>query len=390
VKFLVDNAPGTPGFGVYVHWPFCAGKCPYCDFNSHVRAAIDEAGWLSALLRELNETALWLGRDRSVVSTIFFGGGTPSLMSGKSVGRVIDEIARLWPRSNDLEITLEANPASVDAARFRDYRDAGVNRISIGMQALNDADLKRLGRLHTVAEAKAALGTAMRSFDRVSVDLIYARPEQTPRTWKAELEEAVGFGTEHLSLYQLTIEPATPFAALHRSGELKVPDDDAAANLYELTQEIAEKAGLPAYEISNHARPGAEARHNLIYWRYGSYAGVGPGAHGRLVRDGKRYETATERLPERWQARVSERGSGISETIEIALADQAREHLLMALRLSEGIDTVEYDKRWNVRLDRARIADLEEKGLVAATGDRLRATRRGRLLLNSIIAELAV
>ncbi|HUB84377.1 MAG TPA: radical SAM family heme chaperone HemW, partial [Rhizomicrobium sp.] len=260
-----------PGFGIYIHWPFCAAKCPYCDFNSHVRAQLDESAWIDAILRELEHTAQWQGADRPIVQTIFFGGGTPSLMSGKAVGSVIEKISRLWRTANDVEITLESNPASADAQRFADYRACGVNRVSLGVQALNDADLKMLGRLHDVAEAKAALAMAQKNFDRVSLDLIYARPDQTEQQWRGELEEALGFGTEHLSLYQLTIEPATPFATLARTGALKPMDDDRAASLYEITQEMTEAAGRPAYEISNHAKPGAESRHNLLYWRYGAY-----------------------------------------------------------------------------------------------------------------------
>jgi putative oxygen-independent coproporphyrinogen III oxidase len=256
-------------FGIYVHWPFCAAKCPYCDFNSHVRTAIDEDGWVDAIERELDWTAQSQGKDRPIVETIFFGGGTPSLMQGRSTARILDKISRLWRMANDVEITLEANPASADAARFADYRAAGVNRLSLGMQALNDADLKFLGRLHNAAEARAALGLAMANFERVSLDLIYARPGQSDAQWREELKQALGFGTDHLSLYQLTIEPETPFALLHRNGQIRIPDDDLAAGLYETTQELTEAAGLPAYEISNHARPGSESRHNLIYWRYG-------------------------------------------------------------------------------------------------------------------------
>jgi putative oxygen-independent coproporphyrinogen III oxidase len=378
-----------PGYGIYVHWPFCAAKCPYCDFNSHVRQAIDEEGWIDAILAELAWTAGWQGSERPLVSTIFFGGGTPSLMDGKSVARILDTIARLWRCANDVEVTLEANPASVDAARFEDYRAAGVNRLSLGMQALNDPDLQRLGRLHDVAEAKAALGLAMRHFERVSLDLIYARPDQRADAWKRELEEALAFGTEHLSLYQLTIEPATPYATLLRSGVLKVPDEETAASLYELTQEIAQKAGRPGYEISNHARPGAEARHNLLYWRYGSYAGVGPGAHGRLVREGKRYESSTERLPERWRERVRDKGNGLVEWKEIDAIDQARERLLMGLRLAEGIDLADYEARSRGLLDRTVIAELEHEGLVTLSANVLAATPRGRLVLNSVIAALA-
>ncbi len=376
-------------FGIYVHWPFCAAKCPYCDFNSHVRSSIDESGWAQGIVRELEYVAALQGNARPLVRTIFFGGGTPSLMSGQVVETVLAAIARLWPVANDIEITLESNPASADAGRFADYRAAGVNRLSLGVQALGDADLKALGRLHNAAEAKQALSLALKTFDRVSLDLIYARPGQGVEAWRVELKEALAFGTEHLSLYQLTIEPATPFAALHRSGALVIPDDDLAAALYETTQEMTEAAGVAAYEISNHARAGAEARHNLLYWRYGSYAGVGPGAHGRLDLDGRRFATSTERLPERWQEKVARDGHGMTEMSEIAPADAAREHLLMNLRLAEGIDLAAYRARWQTAPDAARIAALADEGLVVVRDDRLAATPRGRLVLNSVIAALA-
>jgi len=377
------------GFGIYVHWPFCTAKCPYCDFNSHVRSRIDENGWIDAIVRELEWVAGLQGAERPIVETVFFGGGTPSLMQGSSVQRTLDSIARLWRTANDVEVTLEANPASADAARFRDYRAAGVNRLSLGMQALNDRDLKMLGRLHDVAEARAALKLATANFDRVSLDLIYARPDQTLDAWRKELEEALAFGTEHLSLYQLTIEPATPFYQLHRSGTLKVPDEGLAADLFELTQEVTAAAGRPAYEISNHARPGAEARHNLLYWRYGTYAGVGPGAHGRLELDGRRVATETEKLPERWRELVARHGHGLREQMPIASEDAAREQLLMNLRLREGIDLGAYRERWGRCVDSKRMAALVEQGLLRLEGERLRATPRGRLLLNSVIAALA-
>ena len=385
-------------FGVYVHWPFCAAKCPYCDFNSHVRTAIDEDGWVDGILSELDWVAQHQGAStnagatnnkvRPVVETIFFGGGTPSLMAGKSVGRVLQKIAALWPMANDPEITLEANPASADAARFADYRAAGVNRVSLGIQALNDADLKKLGRLHDVAEARAALKLAMANFSRVSLDLIYARPDQTDAQWREELRAALAFGTDHLSLYQLTIEPETPYALLHRNGSLKIPDEDLAAGLYETTQELTEAAGLPAYEISNHARPGQESRHNLIYWRYGDYAGVGPGAHGRVDLGGRRTATAAIKLPERWRDTVSKSGQGFAEQLVISQEDAAREHLLMNLRLAEGLDLAGYERRWGTRPDAAKIVVLTRQGFLEQDGEVLKATPTGRLLLNRVIEEL--
>ncbi len=373
------------GFGIYVHWPFCAAKCPYCDFNSHVRSTLDDAAWARAIVRRLEHVAAGQYEERPLVHTVFFGGGTPSLMGGAAAGEVLNAIARLWPMANDVEITLEANPASAEAARFADYRAAGVNRISLGVQALNDADLKFLGRLHDVAEAKAALKLAMQTFERVSLDLIYARPGQSSRAWEAELKEALGFGTEHLSLYQLTIEPQTPFAARG----IAVPDDDQAVALYELTQGLTEAAGRPAYEISNHATPGAECRHNLIYWRYGDYVGVGPGAHGRLNIHGKRLATLCERLPERWQDKVRREGHGIAETAEISPVESAREHLLMGLRLSEGIDLDAYRARWGTAPAPTKIAALVGAGFLAQTGSRIAATPTGRIVLNRLIAELA-
>ncbi|MDE2109617.1 MAG: coproporphyrinogen III oxidase [Alphaproteobacteria bacterium] len=378
------------GFGLYVHWPFCTAKCPYCDFNSHVRSSIDEDGWLEAVLRELAYVAELQSDDRPILQTIFFGGGTPSLMSGRAVGRVIDEAARLWRSANDLEITMEANPASADAARFADYAKAGVGRLSLGVQALNDADLKFLGRLHNVGEAKAALALAQRTFPRVSFDLIYARPNQSVTAWREELAEALSFGTEHLSLYQLTIEPGTPFAALHRQGALRIPEDDLGAAFYEATQDVAAAGGLPAYEVSNHARPGCESRHNLLYWRYGSYAGVGAGAHGRLDLGGKRFATVCERLPERWREKVMSDGHGFIEMSEIEPRDAAREHLMMNMRLNEGLDLGAYYARWGLAPPPQRIAALVEARLVRREHDRLSATPQGMLLLNRVIAELTL
>jgi oxygen-independent coproporphyrinogen-3 oxidase len=377
------------GLGIYVHWPFCTAKCPYCDFNSHVRVKIEENVWVDGILRELEHVAAWQGDGRPIVETIFFGGGTPSLMSGKAVGAVIDKITRLWRTANDVEITLESNPASVEVQRFADYRVVGVNRVSLGVQALNDKDLKMLGRLHDVTEAKAALALAQKTFERVSLDLIYARPDQTEAQWREELREALAFGTEHLSLYQLTIEPATPFATLARTGALRPMDDDRAATLYDITQEMTEAAGRPAYEISNHARPGAESRHNLLYWRYGAYAGVGPGAHGRLDIGGARVATVTEKLPERWRENVSRIGHGIIEESKVAHDEAAREHLLMNLRLSEGLDLAAYRARWNTEPNAQRIAELSKDGFLRVENDRLFATPKGRLVLNRLIAEIA-
>jgi putative oxygen-independent coproporphyrinogen III oxidase len=332
-------------FGIYVHWPFCASKCPYCDFNSHVRAGgVDEARFLAAFRREL---AHWAARRAGpvgspvaspVVSSVFFGGGTPSLMGAGTVASILDAVASHWYIAPAAEITLEANPSSVEAARFRDYRAAGVNRVSLGVQSFDDAELKALGRLHTAAEARAGIAVARETFERFTFDLIYARPRQSPEDWRRELGEALALAGRHLSLYQLTIEPDTPFAKLHAAGRLVVPDPDAALALYEITQEMTERAGLPAYEISNHAAPGEESRHNLLYWRYGEYVGVGAGAHGRLVLDGRRHAVVTERQPERWLELVETTGHGTVEVTPLSDAEQADEALLMGLRLAEGLD----------------------------------------------------
>ena len=376
------------GFGIYVHWPFCAAKCPYCDFNSHVRERYDETRWAAAIVKELQAVAGLQGDARPEVASIFFGGGTPSLMSGAAVGPVLEAIARLWCVAGDAEITLEANPNSVEQGRFRDYRAAGVNRVSIGVQAFDDKALKALGRLHGAEEAKAAIRLGLAVFPRVSFDLIYARPEQTRTDWEAELKQALSFGTEHLSVYQLTIEQGTAYATLARQGKLRLPDEDLAAEFYEQTQEICEAAGVPAYEISNHARPGAESRHNLVYWRYGDYAGVGPGAHGRLTLAERRLATQAERLPERWLTEVAQKGTSLMLT-EVAPVDAAREHLLMNLRLSEGLDLAAYRARWGTAPSQHRAAALREAGLLSLDDNHLAATRRGRLVLNTIIAELA-
>src|SRR5215218_5102490 len=309
---MIDHPTRDAGFGVYVHWPFCASKCPYCDFNSHVRhQPVDEERFVAAFRREIAHMAARSPGRR--VSSVFFGGGTPSLMRPETVGALLDAVAGAWAVERGAEVTLEANPTSVEAERFRGYRAAGVNRVSLGVQALNDPDLRRLGRMHTAAEALAAVRVAASIFERSSFDLIYARPDQTPRAWTAELKEAIGYAAEHLSLYQLTIEPGTAFERLHAAGALVVPDADAARALFDATQTTCDAHGLRAYEISNHARPGAESRHNLVYWRYGEYVGVGPGAHGRLVSSNARIATATEKHPESWLADVEEDGHGIVE-----------------------------------------------------------------------------
>ena len=376
-------------FGVYIHWPFCLSKCPYCDFNSHVRhTGIDQERYVRAFAAEIATTAARVpGRT---VETIFFGGGTPSLMKPETVGAVLDAIARHWSVAPDVEITLEANPTSVEATRFRGYRSAGVNRVSLGVQALDDAALKSLGRLHTVAEALDAVAIARKIFERYSFDLIYARPDQTVADWRTELARAIGEAAEHLSLYQLTIEPETPFAALHQSGKLVIPDDDLGRDLFDATQEVCTIAGLPAYEVSNHARPGAECRHNLVYWRYGEYAGIGPGAHGRLVVDGARRATATDKSPEGWLAQVEAIGHGLVTDDALIREEQADEFLLMGLRLAEGIDPARYTAFAGRPLDLDRIASLAGVGFVETTPDqRLRVTRAGFPVLDAVVADLA-
>ena len=381
-------ADDPAGFGVYVHWPFCASKCPYCDFNSHVRAGgIDEARFLRAYLAELEHWAR-LAPGRRVTS-VFFGGGTPSLMSAVTVGAILDAVGRLWSVEEGAEVTLEANPSSVEAARFRGYRAAGVNRVSLGVQSLHDQDLRALGRLHTVREALTAIDIARATFARVSFDMIYARPGQSIEAWRAELEQALSLAPDHLSLYQLTIEPQTPFAALHAQGKLRVPEGELAQALYDLTQEMTGSAGLPAYEISNHASPGEESRHNLTYWRYGEYAGIGAGAHGRVVAGNRRLATATERQPERWVALVEENGHGIVESTPLTVAEQADEVLLMGLRLSEGLDLGRLARISGMRLQTHAVDRLAGLGLVERTGRGVRATPQGRIVLNEVVVRLA-
>jgi putative oxygen-independent coproporphyrinogen III oxidase len=472
-----QDAPETDddvGFGVYIHWPFCAQKCPYCDFNSHVRfGGWDEPRFLAAYKRELDHVArltrscpspgsdLAIAYDLSppergervarpftsprwgevaqrscagegaphgtraeprTVTSIFFGGGTPSLMQPATVAAILDHIAALWPVAPDAEITLEANPGSVEATRFAGYRAAGVNRVSIGVQSLRDADLKRLGRIHSVAEAQAAVALAQRTFDRVSFDLIYARPGQTLADWRVELTEALALASGHLSLYQLTIEPETRFADLYAKGRLDIPPAEAAHDLYELTQELTAAAGLNQYEVSNHARPGEESRHNLLYWRYGPYAGIGPGAHGRLPTPDAHLATATERNPERWLEQVETRGHGIVETEALSPAARADEMLLMGLRLDEGLDLDRLASIGGLAPRADTVAGLIAQGLIermetpaarppqpgldeiraclgpglapavdapARSLGRIRATNTGRFVLNRLVLELS-
>ena len=376
-------------FGVYVHWPFCAAKCPYCDFNSHVRhQPIDQKRFAAAFAREIATTAARVpGRH---VTSIFLGGGTPSLMLPETVAAVLDAIAGAWSVAPDAEVTLEANPSSVEAERFRGYRAAGVNRVSLGVQALNDADLKFLGRLHNVADAMRAVETARAIFPRMSFDLIYARPNQTPQAWAKELSEALSRAADHLSLYQLTIEHGTPFFALREAGRLVVPDEDAAAALYSVTQEVCDVHGMPAYEISNHAARGAECRHNLVYWRYHEYAGIGPGAHGRLLLPDGRHATATVKSPETWLEHVEAWGDGL-ETDELLMQEEeSDEMLLMGLRLTEGIDLARFQRISGKPIDPKRLADLIAHGMVERpTPDRVRATRAGSMVLDAVVADLA-
>ncbi len=382
-------ANGEKAFGVYIHWPFCLSKCPYCDFNSHVRhAGIDERRFARAFAAEIGATAARVpGRT---VSTIFLGGGTPSLMQPATVAALLDAVARHWRVAPDAEVTLEANPTSVEATRFRGYRAAGVNRVSLGVQALDDAALAELGRLHSAREALDAVAVARAVFERYSFDLIYARPRQTPQDWAHELKRALAEAGEHLSLYQLTIEAETPFATLHTAGKLKIPDEDAARALYDTTQEVCAAHGLPAYEVSNHARPGGECRHNLVYWRMHEYAGVGPGAHGRLDIGGERHATATEKRPELWLAQVETRGDGLVTDDVLIRQEIADEFLLMGLRLAEGIDTARYAALAGRPLDPERIAALSANGLIEMTaGGRLRVSMAGFPVLDAVVADLA-
>jgi putative oxygen-independent coproporphyrinogen III oxidase len=383
---VADTA--TSAFGIYVHWPFCKAKCPYCDFNSHVRhQPVDTLGFAEAIATELK----WMA-DRTqgrVVTSIFFGGGTPSLMPPNAVAHVLDTIASQWTIAPEAEITLEANPTSVEAENFRGYRGAGINRVSVGVQSLVETDLKALGRQHTPDEALAAFRLAAKIFPRVSFDMIYARPNQSLDAWHEELSRALSEQQGHMSLYQLTIEPETRYHDLHAAGSLVVPEDDLAADLYDLTQELTEKAGLPNYEISNHAAAGHESQHNLLYWRYGEYVGAGPGAHGRLVHGDTTRGTATEKHPETWRQLVQTQGHGVIEQENIDPKAQAREMLLMGLRVAEGIDLGRYERLAGQAMSKDKMSALENLGLIHHKGSSLKATLAGRRVLDAVIAELA-
>ena len=374
------------GFGLYLHWPFCQSKCPYCDFNSHVAAEIDQSRWIRAYSREIQRCANETGPR--VLNSIFFGGGTPSLMAPETVDAILSEVRKYWPLANDLEVTLEANPGSVEAGRFKGYSDAGVNRVSMGIQALKDSDLKRLGRLHTVKEASQAFDIARKFFDRVSFDLIYARQDQSVADWRAELSEALSMAVDHLSLYQLTIEDGTAFGDRYNAGKLRgLPDDDDAADMYLVTQEVCEKAGMPAYEVSNHAQNGQESRHNLIYWRYGDYVGIGPGAHGRLTLNDQRFATESHLSPALWLA-AAERGSGESLRSTLSGEDQAVEYLMMSLRLTEGSDLERYNNLTDAPINQSKLDSLQSLGLIELSDSRIRTTTKGRPVLNGILREL--
>ncbi|AQS42367.1 MAG: Oxygen-independent coproporphyrinogen III oxidase [Candidatus Tokpelaia hoelldobleri] len=378
-------------FGIYIHWPFCAAKCPYCDFNSHVRRdGIDEPRFVAAFLREMETVRARTGARR--VTSVFIGGGTPSLMQPQTVAALLDGVARLWPLAAQAEITMEANPSSVEADRFRGYRAAGFNRLSLGVQALDDGELKRLGRVHDVRQARYAIELARAIFPRLSFDLIYARPGQAEAAWRQELNAAIDLAADHLSLYQLTIEEGTAFHRLYAAGRLQLPEPELAAALYDMTQDVTQARGLPAYEISNHAQAGAQSQHNLLYWRYQQYAGIGPGAHGRFLEaenHGRRSVTITERLPERWLERVETTGHGIVAEEWLTPAEQADEMALMGLRLYEGLDVAAYERLAARPLSATAMAALQRQGLVEMAGNsRLRATAQGRIVLDYIITEL--
>lgn len=374
------------GFGLYIHWPFCQAKCPYCDFNSHVVAKIDQKAWEAAYLTEIER----IGHETKgrVLRSVFFGGGTPSLMDPEVVDSILTKVRATWSMANDIEITLEANPTSVEAGRFAGYRDAGVNRVSMGIQALNDRDLKALGRLHTAGEAMQAYDIARNVFDRVSFDLIYARQDQSLADWEVELKQALGLAVDHLSLYQLTIEEGTAFGDRYAAGKLRgLPDDDRAADMYTLTQEVCEAAGFGGYEVSNHARAGDESIHNQIYWRYGDYAGIGPGAHGRLTLGGQRFATEAPSAPLSWLGQVCKSGNGDLQRVPLSPDEQWSEFLLMGMRLAEGVDLTRYPEARSSILS-SNIKELVDIGMIAQNEDRLQVTQQGRPVLNAVLRGL--
>lgn len=377
-------------FGVYVHWPFCLSKCPYCDFNSHVHDNIDHDAWADAYLKEI-EYAGSLTQDR-IVETVFFGGGTPSLMKPDTVAAIIDKIRKTWRSGNDVEITLEANPTSVEADKFRAFKEAGINRVSMGIQSLRADDLKFLGRTHDIAQARRAIETAASTFDRFSFDLIYARPDQTAEAWKEELKEALDLAVGHLSLYQLTIEQGTPFYVQYQRGEFRIPDQELAADLYDATQEVLEARGLPAYEVSNHAKPGEESRHNLIYWRYGDYAGIGPGAHGRLTPGDTKVATRAHRAPDIWLKQVTERGNGWHQPEPINRTQRVLEAIMMGLRLQEGVPVSRLKQECNGDpfdvIDTQKLQTLINEGLMEDNKETLRTTPQGLKKLNGVLSYL--
>ncbi|VAW20506.1 Radical SAM family enzyme, similar to coproporphyrinogen III oxidase, oxygen-independent, clustered with nucleoside-triphosphatase RdgB [hydrothermal vent metagenome] len=385
---IIERANGL--FAIYVHWPFCASKCPYCDFNSHVRRGpFNEVEFVGAYLDELSHFAA-LSKGKKVGS-IFFGGGTPSLMEPRSVGAIIEKIDELWPVDQNVEITLEANPTSVEANRFKSYRQAGVNRVSLGVQSLRDEPLARLGRLHSVGEAKLAVGIAQSIFERSSFDLIYARPHQSLAEWEAELNEALNMAVGHLSLYQLTIEKGTRYYDLRAAGKLAMPSSDLSADFYQLTQEICNAAGLPAYEISNHARPGEESVHNLTYWRYGEYIGVGAGAHGRLLINDERHALASEKQPQKWAKLVAKTGSGLVVDDRLTWEEEADEYLVMGMRLKEGISLERYHQLSGRQLNPVQISELLDIGFVQRLENgNLRVSDKGWPVLDAVVADLAM
>ncbi|WP_431297786.1 radical SAM family heme chaperone HemW [Tabrizicola sp. BL-A-41-H6] len=386
-----ENAGGkdwrSAGFGLYLHWPFCQSKCPYCDFNSHVATSIDQGDWQTAYLREIDRVAAETkGR---VLNTVFFGGGTPSLMQPSLVAAILERIGQSWALANDLEVTLEANPGSVEIGRFEGYAAAGVNRVSLGIQALDDNSLRRLGRLHSSDEARRAIGIAQDVFDRVSIDLIYARQDQSLGDWERELSTALGLGTDHISLYQLTIEDGTVFQRMHAQKLLGgLPDEDLSADMFELTQGMCDAAGLPAYEVSNHAKPGAESRHNLIYWRMGDYAGIGPGAHGRLTLGDARLATEAPRSPGKWLDDVLGGRPGEMPRARLSGTEQAVEYLMMAMRLREGASLAWYGSLAGEELPAAAVAELADLGMIEVRDETMRATAQGRMVLNGVLRAL--